>query len=53
MEYKYEYTCLNIYSGKWYTTKSNNYYAKGTILQGEYEVIGCVVIKNNSRLFVY
>ena len=50
---KYEYTCLNIYSGKYYTTKSNNYYAKGTILKGEYEVKQCRVIKGNIYLFVY
>lgn len=50
---KYEYTCLNIYSGKYYIMRCNTYYKKGTILQGEYECKGCRVIKANQFLYVY
>ena len=39
---KYEYTCINIYSGKLYILKSNNYYEKETILQGEYALKECI-----------
>lgn len=34
----YKYSCLNIYSGKYYELRTKNYYKKGTILDGEYEV---------------
>ena len=50
---KYEYTCLNVYTGKYYTMRCNTYYKKGTILKGEYECKGCRVIKTNQFLYVY
>lgn len=50
---KYEYTCLNIYTGKYYTMKCDTYYKKGTILQDEYECKSCRVIKTNQFLYVY
>ena len=50
-EKKYEYTCLNIYSGKYYTMKCNTYYKKGTILQGEYECKECRLIKTYGYVY--
>ena len=41
---KYEYTCQNIYSGELYVLKSNIYYKKETILQGEYALKECIEI---------
>lgn len=34
----YRYSCLNIYSGKYYELRTNKIYKIGTILKGEYEV---------------
>ena len=50
---KYEYSCLNIYSGKWVIVKSNNYYEKETILKGEYACKECKEIKSGYRCYTY
>lgn len=44
---KYEYSVLNIYSGEYYIMRCNTYYAKGTILQIEYECRECEVHLEN------
>lgn len=51
-DFKYEYTCLNIYSGEYYTCKTNTFYPKGTILKGEYQFINCRLI-SGSYLYTY
>lgn len=51
---KYEYVCLNIYSGEYYTMKCNTYYDKETILQGEYACKDCIInIDKNNRVVMY
>lgn len=50
---KYEYTCLNRENGKYTTFQSYDYYVKGSVLKGKYQVNQCRVIKGNIYLFVY
>lgn len=49
MKYKYEYTVLNIYTGNYGTLKSNRYYAKGEIINDEYEPRDCLINLENGR----
>ena len=50
---KYEYSVLNIYTGEWFSVKSNNYYEKETILKGEYACKECKEIKSGYRYYSY
>lgn len=49
MKYKYEYTVLNIYTGNYGTLKSNRYYAKGEIINGEYDPRDCLINLENGK----
>ena len=48
---KYKYELLNIYSGKWFTLKTNVFYEKHTLLKGEYECKRCILTSDGYPLY--